>query len=147
MLAASTSAVPAATKVRSRREAPPGLELSSAVSMCRSGKIPGLGREDLRCQRAWRNATLRQQEPYRLRETMSVQAQRTERALACFIVGCIASIGLSAGAAEAPGVATQLPAVEVVGTTPLPSTGLERDQVPAPVQSATDADIRRSQAL
>src|SRR5262249_40402204 len=36
---------------------------------------------------------------------------------------------------------------EVIGTTPLPGMGLDRDQIPAPVQSATGADIRRSQAL
>ena len=78
---------------------------------------------------------------------MSIQARRTARALARLTLGCIASTSLPSGAAEAPIAATQLPAVEVVGTTPLTGAGLDRDQIPAPVQSATDADIRRSQAL
>ena len=43
--------------------------------------------------------------------------------------------------------ATQLPRVEVIGTTPLPGLGLARDLIPAPVQSATDADLRRGNAI
>src|SRR5262245_17072609 len=80
------------------------------------------------------------------RETMSVHAHRRARALARLTLGCIASSSLQAGAAEIA-AATQLPAVEVIGTTPLSGIGLDRDQIAAPVQSATDADIRRSQAL
>ncbi len=43
--------------------------------------------------------------------------------------------------------ATVLPSVEVIGTTPLPGLGLSRELVPAPVQTANDADIRRSNAI
>lgn len=41
----------------------------------------------------------------------------------------------------------ELPTVEVVGTTPLPGVGLSRDLVPAPVQTATDADMRRGNSV
>ncbi len=41
----------------------------------------------------------------------------------------------------------RLPSIEVIGTTPLPGIGLAREQIPAPVQSATDADIRRGNPL
>src|SRR5262245_58621188 len=78
---------------------------------------------------------------------MFVQAHRRAHALARFTFGCIASTSLPAGAAESMAAATQLPAVEVLGTTPLSVVGLDRNQIAAPVQSATDADIRRSQAL
>jgi iron complex outermembrane recepter protein len=36
-----------------------------------------------------------------------------------------------------------LPPVEVIGTTPLPGTGIDRDKVPANVQSLTSADLAR----
>ncbi len=39
--------------------------------------------------------------------------------------------------------ATTLPAVEVIGTTPLPGTGIDRDKVPANVQSLTHSDLTR----
>jgi iron complex outermembrane recepter protein len=42
----------------------------------------------------------------------------------------------------APPVET-LPMVEVIGTTPLPGTGIDRDKVPAHVQSLTGADLAR----
>ena len=35
----------------------------------------------------------------------------------------------------------------MIGTTPLPGLGLSRDLVPAPVQSATDADMRRGNSI
>lgn len=37
----------------------------------------------------------------------------------------------------------ELPTVEVIGTTPLPTLGTPRDQVPSNVQAATDKDISR----
>ena len=40
-----------------------------------------------------------------------------------------------------------LPAVEVIGTTPLPGIGQPRNEIAAPVQSATSRDIERSGAL
>ena len=40
-----------------------------------------------------------------------------------------------------------LPDVEVVGTTPLPGLGQAKQEIPAPVQSATVRDIERSGAL
>jgi iron complex outermembrane receptor protein len=36
-----------------------------------------------------------------------------------------------------------LPTVEVIGTTPLPGTGIDRDKVPANVQSLTSSDLAR----
>src|SRR5580692_1044863 len=41
---------------------------------------------------------------------------------------------------QAP-VTITLPTVEVVGTTPLPGTGIDRDKVPANVQSLTSSDL------
>ncbi len=41
----------------------------------------------------------------------------------------------------------ELPAVTIIGTTPLQGLGTPRDQVPANVQSTSDADIRRQQSL
>lgn len=58
----------------------------------------------------------------------------------------IAGLALAAATAQAAEPAT-LPKVEVIGTTPLPGLGLARELVPAPVQSATDADIRRSHSI
>ncbi len=43
--------------------------------------------------------------------------------------------------------ANALPPVEVIGATPLPGLGLARELVPAPVQTATGADIQRSNAI
>jgi len=62
----------------------------------------------------------------------------------------MASLALLSGlalCAESSPDAQQLPKVEVIGTTPLPGTGLIREQIPAPVQTATDADIQRSNAI
>ena len=41
----------------------------------------------------------------------------------------------------------QLPRVEVISVTPRPGLGIPRDQVPANVQTATDADLARRHAL
>src|ERR1700733_11771153 len=43
-------------------------------------------------------------------------------------------------AAETPPRET-LPTVEVIGATPLPGTGIDRDKVPANVQSLTSSDL------
>ena len=40
-----------------------------------------------------------------------------------------------------------LPAVTVIGSTPLPGVGLDRDQVAAPVQTGNSAQIERSNAI
>src|SRR5271170_8498976 len=45
-------------------------------------------------------------------------------------------------AAQAPPRET-LPTVEVIGATPLPGTGIDRDKVPANVQSLTASDLAR----
>lgn len=50
-----------------------------------------------------------------------------------------------AGATSAP--ATELPKVEVVGTTPLPGTGVPRDQIPSNVQTANDKRVRQLNSL
>lgn len=53
-----------------------------------------------------------------------------------------------AGAAHAqtPPTAT-LPQVEVISTTPVPGTGVPRDQIPSNVQTATDKRLRQLQSL
>jgi iron complex outermembrane recepter protein len=59
-------------------------------------------------------------------------------------VAAVLALAPAAGIAQtaAPPVET-LPTVEVIGTTPLPGTGIDRDKVPAHVQSLTGADLAR----
>jgi len=52
--------------------------------------------------------------------------------------------------AQSAGTTSQdetLPEVVVVGVSPLPGADIDRDQIPAPVQSATAADVERTHAL
>ena len=58
-----------------------------------------------------------------------------------------AALASSTAFAQSTPRPVELPKVEVIGTTPLPGLGLARDLIPSPVQSATDADIRRSNAI
>ncbi|HJT05688.1 MAG TPA: Plug domain-containing protein, partial [Stellaceae bacterium] len=62
----------------------------------------------------------------------------------------LASVAAALAVAPSPGIAQTaqppvetLPTVEVIGTTPLPGTGIDRDKVPAHVQSLTGADLAR----
>jgi outer membrane receptor protein involved in Fe transport len=59
---------------------------------------------------------------------------------------CIALVPASTRAEEAAAPATLAP-VNVIGVTPLPGVDMPRDRVPAPVQTATGADIAQSGAL
>ena len=54
---------------------------------------------------------------------------------------CIALAPAATRADEPP---TTLAPVSVIGVTPLPGIELPRDRVPAPVQTATSADIAKS---
>ena len=54
-----------------------------------------------------------------------------------------AAAGEPAPAAEGRSAQTQLPAVEVVETTPLPGVGLSREQIAAPVQSGYGSSLIR----
>lgn len=68
--------------------------------------------------------------------------RRTPVALAC--------ASLLTGAVQAQTVAPAqavLPPVEVIATTPVPGTGVPRDQIPANVQTADDQRLRRLQSL
>ena len=56
---------------------------------------------------------------------------------------CIALAPAAIRAEEPPAPVTLAP-VNVVGVTPLPGIELPRDRVPAPVQTATSADIAKS---
>ena len=60
---------------------------------------------------------------------------------------CLAAICGASPAAENPSPAQRMQSVDVISTTPLPGVGLAREQIAAPVQSATSADIDRSNAL
>jgi outer membrane receptor protein involved in Fe transport len=62
------------------------------------------------------------------------------------MLGLIAALGVATGPVVADDV-VQMPAVEVVGTTPLPGVGLRVDQIPAPVQTAKSPEIVRSNAF
>ena len=65
----------------------------------------------------------------------------------CLCLSGLALAAIPAVAAEPQPAAARLPQVEVIGTTPLPGIGLARDQIPSPVQSATEADLRRGNSL
>jgi outer membrane receptor protein involved in Fe transport len=56
-------------------------------------------------------------------------------------------IGLLACAGCLPALAQQGPAVEVIGTTPLPGLGVPKDSVPANVQTGTAAELRNPGVL
>ena len=64
--------------------------------------------------------------------------------LLCRLLLAIGGACHVAHAADAP---VEIPPVNVIGTTPLPGVGLTRDEVAAPVQTATGAQIDRSHAL
>jgi iron complex outermembrane recepter protein len=60
---------------------------------------------------------------------------------------CSTAVAVCAQAAENPAARVELPAVNVISTTPLPGLGVPLDQVPANAQAASAADIDRRQAL
>ncbi len=62
------------------------------------------------------------------------------------MLGLFTAFGVAAGPVVADEVVA-IPAVEVVGTTPLPGVGLRVDQIPAPVQTAKSPEIVRSNAF
>jgi iron complex outermembrane recepter protein len=66
------------------------------------------------------------------------------------IVPTLMLAGTTAGAQTAPATPNPdaqaeatLPTIEVIGTTPLPGTGIDRDKVPANVQTLTASDLAR----
>ena len=61
-------------------------------------------------------------------------------------LACATAALAGAAHAQAPAQAT-LPRVEVVATTPVPGTGVPRDQIPSNVQTADDRRLRRTQSL
>ena len=65
------------------------------------------------------------------------------RLAALYLIPCLA---LACGPAW-PAEPTRLPKVEVIDSTPLPGLGISRDLIPAPVQSATDADMQRGNVV
>jgi outer membrane receptor protein involved in Fe transport len=54
---------------------------------------------------------------------------------------------LPANAANTTDEESKIPTVVVIGVTPLPGAEIDRNHVPAPVQSATSQDVERSHAL
>src|SRR3954467_11338509 len=60
--------------------------------------------------------------------------------LSCVVATC-------AAAAENPAARIELPAVNVISTTPLPGLGVPLDHVPSNVQAATSGAIELRQAL
>jgi hypothetical protein len=63
---------------------------------------------------------------------------QTRRVASLLLCGALAPALAPAQETEAT---STLPAVSVVGATPLPGLDLPKDRVPAPVQTATGADI------
>ncbi|MDB5924244.1 MAG: TonB-dependent receptor [Betaproteobacteria bacterium] len=60
---------------------------------------------------------------------------------------CSSALATCASAAENPAARIELPAVNVISTTPLPGLGVPLDQVPANAQAATGAQIDERQAV
>lgn len=79
------------------------------------------------------------------RRACLLRARPRRRRGAALLLGC-ALVPALAGADE-PAATTTLAPVSVIGVTPLPGLDLPRDRVPAPVQTATGADIAKSGAL
>jgi outer membrane receptor protein involved in Fe transport len=77
-----------------------------------------------------------------MRHSSPTTARSRRRAAATVVAVALCP---AAQAADAP--PATLPKVEVIGVTPLPGLTLSRDLIPAPVQSATGADIARSNAI
>jgi len=69
--------------------------------------------------------------------------RRRPRALAIAIAAAFAAPAL----ADNPAATLETPNVNVIGSTPLPGLGTPIEKFPGNVQSATDRDIRRTQAL
>src|SRR4051794_9732339 len=93
-------------------------------------------------------------DPLTRRQTLAVRsrtARRTDPAVARWRrplpLLLFAALAPTLVAADEPDGATALPTVSVVGATPLPGLDLPKDRVPAPVQTATGAEISRSGAL
>lgn len=63
-----------------------------------------------------------------------------------FSVVPLALVMTQAWGAQEPNT-MELPDMEVVDTSPLPGLGLTKDQIPAPVQTATDKDIAKTNAI
>ena len=83
-------------------------------------------------------------EKFRAQQSHRTTLRITHR---CLCLSGLALVATTAFAAEPKPAASRLPQVEVIGVTPLPGIGLARDQIPSPVQSATEADLRRGNAL
>ncbi|HWJ54625.1 MAG TPA: TonB-dependent receptor [Vicinamibacterales bacterium] len=69
------------------------------------------------------------------------------RLLLCIALVPAAARADQAAAPAAPAAPATLAPVTVIGVTPLPGVDMPRDRVPAPVQTATGADIAQSGAL
>jgi iron complex outermembrane recepter protein len=81
--------------------------------------------------------------PSRARATCrSISGSRTE-ALTLERRIALAALAASALAAPAAGESTTLPAIEVIGTTPLPGVGIDRDKLPANAQTLPAPDIAK----
>jgi len=72
-----------------------------------------------------------------------VRSRRRRAKFASFTAIIAGVHALSAGAAENPAEVVQLPAIEVIGTTPLPGLGIPLKDVPANVQIYTSKDLAR----
>ena len=66
---------------------------------------------------------------------------------AALAAAAIASVATIAAHADAGDSGRDLPTVVVVGISPLPGAEVDRNQVPAPVQTATAEDVERTHAL
>ncbi|MBB5393127.1 MULTISPECIES: TonB-dependent receptor [unclassified Herbaspirillum] len=81
------------------------------------------------------------------RSTILRGRQRWPLAAALRLALALGAAASVAGQAQALAASAELPTVEVVGTTPLPGIGQSRNEMAAPVQTATSKDIQRSGAL
>jgi iron complex outermembrane recepter protein len=58
-------------------------------------------------------------------------------------LAALAASALAAPSARAAGESTTLPTIEVIGTTPLPGVGIDRDKLPANAQTLPAPDIAK----
>jgi len=72
---------------------------------------------------------------------------RKPRLLVVIAAILVAHSAVAADKAKTVSEKTEAPRVDVISTTPLPSLGTAREEIPAPVQTATSEDLKRTQSL
>ncbi|WP_440224373.1 TonB-dependent receptor [Dokdonella sp. MW10] len=77
----------------------------------------------------------------------SITTRPRPRAITLAVLGALAASAVAQAQPALPSDGDELPAVTVIGITPLPGAALDKDQIAAPVQIATGEEIARSNAI